>query len=632
MAGAMVTWRPFLFWRMAVMTARHAFRFRRFPRTAAARCRAARCILALLFICASPLAQGDELDELLAMAQAGASTLALQLLDDHQPDGAPAGAEWMRWERARIEILQSHADWRAVIDRLTDLPREVSPDFARWAMKQRARAHLELGEGRPARELLSSLIWGAAGPIEGETLADLRRGIIRAYLLEGRVEDAYTALVRYRQDYGDVGAGWEVLAARVLLRANRPAEAMRVLEAKRDPEGEGLHLLARLRAGADQGAVLDDALKLAASIQVPPAVRFQAAAVAVAIADHKGNKAARAEALEYALALQTGVTERDPLFVLSADADHLWHAYLELGYEKGNKAHLLVGRDADWEAAATRVLDATPVTARALFAVLALATRAPDSMTRAHTALAMSLVRDGRGELLRALYLQSQRFPQVQDVPAPVRALLAPYALQAEDDELARRLVDGLAEAAPAGIDPVHWRILYASALVLKGDMVQAAELFRWLLRGEEALTQAQEELIAQGALRLLREGRPREAAELLEGLLRRGAWAGREHAMFHWLGEAYQAQGRFLRAARAYLKSAAHARESAPWSYYMHARAAQALASGGLVADARRVYGSMLQESEEPARHALIEGELRRLLPAVPDIAGQRQSQGTER
>lgn len=63
-----------------------------------------------------------------------------------------------------------------------------------------------------------------------------------------------------------------------------------------------------------------------------------------------------------------------------------------------------------------------------------------------------------------------------------------------------------------------------------------------------------------------------------------------------------------------------------------MHARAAQALASGGLVADARRVYGSMLQESEEPARHALIEGELRRLLPAVPDIAGQRQSQGTER
>lgn len=627
MAGAMVTWCPFLFWRMAVMTARHAFRFRRFSRTAAAR-----CVLALLFICASPLAQSDELDELLVMAQAGASTLALQLLDDHQPDGAPAGAEWMRWERARIAILQSHADWHAVIERLTNLPREVSPDFARWAMEQRARAHLELGEGRPARELLSSLIWGAAEPIEAETLADWRRGIIRAYLLEGRVEDAYTALVRYRQDYGDAGAGWDVLAAQVLLRANRPAEAMRVLEAERNPEGEGLHLLARLRAGADQGAVLDDALKLAADIQLPPAVRFQAAAVAVAIADHRGDKAARAEALEYALALQTGVTERDPLFVLSADAEHLWHAYLELGYEEGNKAHLLVGRDADWEAAATRVLDATPVTARALFAVLASAARSPDSRTQAHTALALSLVRDGRGELLRALYLQSQRFPQIQDVPPPVRALLAPYALSAGDDELARRLVDGLPEAAPAGIDPVDWQTLYASALALKGDTAQAAELFGRLLQDGKALTQAQEELIAQGALRLLHAGHPREAAELFEGLLRRGAWAGREHVMFHWLGEACQAQGRFLHAARFYLKSAAHAPESAPWRYYMHARAAQALASGGLVADARRIYGGLLQGSAEPARHTLIEGELRRLMPAVPDIAGQHQSQSTER
>ena len=124
------------------------------------------------------------------MAEAGAPRIALEIMDRDQPDVAKDPAGWMSWERERIYIYQTSQAWKAVIDRVGQLPEDATPDFRAWETMQAADAWLHLGDGQKALALVQPLVWDVKSPPDDRTLASLRQLIIRSYTEAGKLHDA----------------------------------------------------------------------------------------------------------------------------------------------------------------------------------------------------------------------------------------------------------------------------------------------------------------------------------------------------------------------------------------------------------------------------------------------------------
>ena len=304
------------------------------------------------------------------MASAGAPTLALKLMDQYQPAFAADPVGWMSWERERTYIYQSGGDWRAVIGRAEHLPKDAGVDFHAWEEMQAADAWLHLDDGAKARALLLPIVWDKAAPPDDKQLAELRRLIIRSYIANGRLDDAQTAVIRYRQDYPKDSGDWPILEARLYLKTQQPQAALDVLQDVNGPEADMLALLAALRAGEITPAdALAQAVQTGSDSKAGENERVQAWVIAAEAADDLKNPAARIGAMQQGLGIQAGLLDHDDVFRLSPDM--LWDAYVAYGEELGNELQLVVGDDQAWFLAASNRFDTDPIRAAALFTVVA---------------------------------------------------------------------------------------------------------------------------------------------------------------------------------------------------------------------------------------------------------------------
>ncbi len=219
-------------------------------------------LLAGLFCFELAAAGSAPLEEVQGLAESGAPGLALRVLDRYQPDAEKDLAAWIEWERQRVAILRQKQAWKILEQRLTELPADLPDEFFTWAAGQRAEALVQLGDGNQARQVLRGLIWSPF-EVSPEQLATWRRLVIRSFMSDAAMQDARTAAVRFRQDYGDGEIDDILLRARILLRSDRPAEAVQILTKHTDkPEAGALLLLAQLRAGKrTPGKVLQAALR-----------------------------------------------------------------------------------------------------------------------------------------------------------------------------------------------------------------------------------------------------------------------------------------------------------------------------------------------------------------------------------
>ena len=299
----------------------------------------------------------------------------------------------------------------------------------------------------------------------------------------------------------------------------------------------------------------------------------------------------------------------------TVDGDRLWQAWLALGRALGNRQQLLIGEDDKWYFAATEALERHPVRARALFAVLAETASEPRRRELAHDYLAASL--DGHpnaGDLMLALYLESERFGQGRAVPASVDYRIV-------DRLIARgRLREAAARVAripepPPGAALVDWQLRRARVFILGGRQPAGVALLRELVEGPVALDADQRDRLVQVIFDLQQLRADQPAAALLRGLLARETEAGRRRELLFWLAESEQRLGRPREAARLYLESAMaldpHALD--PWSQTARYHAARALAEAGLPGDAAGVLEILLAASRDPARRRVLTQELQR-------------------
>ena len=599
------------------------------------------------------------LDTVSGMAAAGAPRLALQLMDKYQPDFAQDPVGWMSWERERIFIHQASLQWQEVIDRTDKMPAGVGPDFRAWEEMQAADAWLHLGDGPKARALLQPILWKSDPPPEGAELADLRRLLIRSYIADQHLDDAQTAVIRYRQDYPKDAGDWPILEARLYLKLGQPDEALDVLQTVGGPEANLLALLASLRAGEIKpGDALGQAVKIGTDSKIATNLRVHAWVVAAEAADDLRNPVARISALQNGLGLETGLLDQDDVFTLTPDM--LWDAYLAYGEDLGNQLRLVVGDDQAWFVAASNQYDTAPIGAAALFSVVAYdaqgrasaaggmepgAAKGSDSDQQqdvAHWQFAALIQKQKMGDvLLRWLYLDSSRFKSVAAIPADVRYLLVDDVLEIPDIPLASQLMQGL-DAPPAGTAASAWQLKRAHVFILGGDPdagiaalhalftpepAPAATTAPTVATGTAAVPAAPAPIDADEVLQVLFDlqtlHRDKDAIPFFEILLEMHLEPEQRRQMLYWTADSYKALGDYPKAAELYMRSAMLLDPFAmdQWAQTARYQAAQMLAKAGYIDDARNLYKGLLNATRDPSQQAVLEHDLQQLMlmPAKP-------------
>ncbi len=576
-----------------------------------------RRILLWLALVSFPAA-AETLEQLEALAAGGAPRLALALLQARQPAWQEDAAGWMQWERGRVQLLAAGGDWQALHDRLSVLPTDISPDFARWAQTWHARALIELGQGERARAGLRALLWGGTGTdIE---LTAWRRLVIQSYRADGRGDDAYAAMLRYRHDYGRGGQEDALLSAQVLLGQGRAADAAEALHGLEQVQARPLLLLARLRSGQwEPRRVLREARTLLQEKNLPSLLQQQGQAIVAEAAAASADPAAQAIALEHLFSRLRRIPLDRELFVLTPDT--LWEAYLTYARQVGNREQLLIGDDAAWLATAQAAGRMYPIRVRSIYALLALHGSSAATRQRGHAALVENLLQQEDGtELIHQLYLGSPRFAAVGSVPEVVRRTLVDPAIAAGDLPLAARLLAGLDEPPP-GTDRVMWRLRQARVLLLGGDYGQAEAILRELIDGSTRLSRPELDRLIQVLFDVQTVGEHEVAYRLLEALQMQVADVQLKRELWYWMADSRLAQERPLEAAALYLRSAMVPQPLSldPWGQTARYQAAQALAKAGLTEDARTLYEQLLKTTDDPGRRAVLRRDLQQLLLVRP-------------
>ena len=178
------------------------------------------------------LSQMNELIDL------GVPALALSLLEGEQAKRAPFSADWYAFEYKRILLLSALERWQQVIERTQWLfdtaakERHITKKIRLWFETQQVMARLQLKQTELALDQLQHMLWNTEVAHRDPSLPLIwRRLVIRAYLQMQADDDARRSLVRYEHDYSSDKSNidWVLLQAQVLLRTQRPQQAIELL-------------------------------------------------------------------------------------------------------------------------------------------------------------------------------------------------------------------------------------------------------------------------------------------------------------------------------------------------------------------------------------------------------------------
>jgi len=559
------------------------------------------CVVVALFFSPLLAAKTDALLEFQALADAGQPQLALALAEgDADPESEKASIEWLF--QARL--------WSQLERRLSVLVSSEDGSVRLWGRQQQVKMALQRGHGERALALLRALLWDKSGAVEPIKPLRIkwRLQIVQAYLLMRNSADAETAWRRFQLDYPEQADKESVLQARLLLLAGRFAELL-----KQPPptlaQGLALRALAELKSGQKAPATLFHGFKKRAeSKSNSDQQRGYFWALAAKAAQAQGELVNIALASDFALHFQTLLPTDD---LLRISADEVWQAYLDYGQRLGNEENLLIGEDAAWFAAVQAALPLHPIRAKSLLAVVALLGGGEAARAQAHWQLLALLKGDGLGRAqIKALYLDSKRFPASSDIPLVVRLHLQQQALDDSDVALAKRLAKPL-QPLPEGFADLDLSLLHVSSLLLVDEVALASELLAELLAFESNWTLPQRLRLHGFVADLL----ARERADLAESLLNQMGVLAQTHSerMQWWfeLASVKRAQGELLCAARFYLLAAKLSGGARAWQRKTLRQAAQTLKQAGLLGDARRVYRRLLAMTSDSFQRAELIAEM---------------------
>jgi len=545
------------------------------------------------------------------LINAGALELSIGALDRAQ-QGSAYDAQWEAWERLRFKLYFRQQNWGVLQQRFDTYAKEISPDFYRWAMEQVSLAYLEQDRGADARRYLRELLWQPG--VSQKKSATLRRLVIESYLIDNRVGDANKALVQYQQDFPGTSSDWQVLQGKVLLRSGRYRDAFDVLSGQQRLDAKLYRLSAALRAGIySPDVVIKSARRLGEVRFAEPSLVQKSWALVAEAAKKSGNRPMQLSALERGLNISLKSRSSDPLFRVRADT--LWNAYFEYAETVGNEKRLLVGDDSSWLKQAEILEKKNPVQARGIYAFLAINSAVDIVRAIAHKRFTDSLYKEDLGVAAVALYTESDSIARVQLAPDDARYRLAIEILRKGDIKVAAEIMKTLNQP-PADESIEEWKLRRARTLVYAGQFPEAIALLNESLASAAQLDKEFVQRFTQVLFDLQAVDEHDAAINLFDMLYQKVNSTETQRELLYWMAESNTARGNHAKAAELYLRSAVHGQPKGGdmWGQSARYHAAESLARAGLIEDARAVYGTLLRQTPDAKRRALIERNLQQL------------------
>ncbi|MDH5182779.1 MAG: hypothetical protein OEX12_02695 [Gammaproteobacteria bacterium] len=555
------------------------------------------------------MAQAMELSAIAQLSRQGAPQLALKLIQQHQPEFENDSTAWYAWESQRLQILESRSAWQTILSRSSNHPVELAEDFVLWREQLLVKAHLTLRQGELARERLAHLLWAESVPAEAE-IQRYRDLIIRSYMVEGKTEVAHISMLRYQQDYPAQEQDTVLLRAEVLLASERYADAKGILSSLKEEYPQLLLMLAQLRLHQGlQQKHLKKLRWLSSRDDVPVPEQYLAWGIRAEYYFSRSNLKGAILAQERLLALNPGENDFFP-----ARGQRLWLWYEKLALELANSRRLLQGDDRSWLQLAKKNNQAEPIESRALYARIATDSQDIEIRETAHKALIESLLGLNKGEAIaEALYrpLYSQ---QGELWPTRVKYFLAERALIRGDVTEASRYLLSL-DHAPEGENNINWNLRRARVLIMAGLVEQGNSVLQHLISANKLNTKQIDKLM-QVLFDLQTVQAHEQAIALFQSLLRRSKSLKLQRELHFWIADSYEAMGEYEKASFAYFESAAASGggDGILWAQSARYQAARALASAGLLEDARGIFTTLLQATKDEGRKARLRHEMQLL------------------
>lgn len=568
-------------------------------------------LLVTLVGLATPALADERLDLLKGISAAGAPFLTLKMLEQAQPGIDQDLFEWILWEQERFAILTEWRQWDQLLIRIEALPDDIPNQFKLQAATYEARAYLELGQSVTARKILRDQLWQGLG--DSSEYETWRRMVIESYIDDGRVEDARVAMLRFDQDFDTTDLGWLLLRSRVLIESGRYEQAIRLLSGRDEWQARLTSTFASFRLGKIDKTELWRQVKLRSeAADVGDEERASLWALGYYAAAEM-SPVDRVVALE---ALFHGAT-RSPLKLFQLPVDLLWLAYIDYAELVGNRSELLLGDDEKWLEMASSASKATPLKARALFAMLMLQASSSEISNRAASGYmdTFAEVDEEEHKLLENLFNHSETFSNAHKIPAGIRYQLVDLALKSADIEEATRLMSGL-NSVPPGTSRFDWQLRQSRVLILGGRYEEGDQVLQALIGEYIEPDPPATDRILQVLFDLQTVGLHEQAIAHFNQLLRLNLEPRRRREILYWIADSYRGQKKFEQAALLYLQSAMlQAPDSMdPWAQTARFNAAESLQAAGLIDDARRVYQALLAVTEDAARRSVLNHKVQQL------------------
>jgi len=526
-------------------------------------------------------------DGIRALAQAGATQLALQRIEGLQPADA-ADPDWAVLEGLRLQLLGRLGRHEEVLRRVAALPAKLPAAQQPALHEAAARAAFAAGQAALARDYAGRVLWSPG--LSPAVMRDLRLLVIRSQILESRAGDAWRSMLRFEQDYRPLDTATATGFVDALLDAGMAREAVTWLPLL-DERGPA-RLRLRLQAGlVTNGEALTQVRAALARSDDPAWWRLL-----LDVAARSGDGALRIAALEQLL-------EKD---ARPQAAAALWSAYSGHARAAANTHHLLAGDDAGWlEFAARRHASDAPE-ARAYFAHVARHAADPALRQRAQERLAADYAAARLPRLALSLF---GAWPgQADQLPAPARLVLGRMAGDIGDHP---RALSYLQDLPPAGAMPdAVWQLRLSALALRAGRPDTAGDIARRLAAGALPVPPAQIGEWMLLAHQLADHGLHQAALALFERMLPH-ADSAQSRSVLSGIARAHAGRNEPQLAADFYLRAALQAPAADAAAAEARLQAGLSLARAGLRDDARAQFEWLLKNAADPAQVAVARREL---------------------
>ncbi|MCW8942969.1 MAG: tetratricopeptide repeat protein, partial [Gammaproteobacteria bacterium] len=565
-----------------------------------------------------------QMDELIDL---GMPALALNLLEDEQIQRPAFSADWYAFEYKRILLLSALERWQQVIERTQWLfdtaakERHITKKIRLWFETQQVIARLQLKQSEQALEQLQHLLWDTDEEHRDPSLPVVwRRLVIRAYLQSHVDDDARRALVKYERDYKteEQNIDWVLLQAQVMLRTNRPQQAIQLLEKiplENAVDVEALLLIAQLQHDPKKAATINQQMREKLDGQLlNRSARWAYSYVAYLCSKILNDQAAQISNLESMLSLGIETPVFDESYQVTAD--DLWGMYNEQGLILANDSGLLFGNDEQWQKRSDQLLKKAPEKALALNTALVLHTNDFSTMQQQHKTIVEIIEQRKNGlELINQLYLHSDKVQDVNVLPDEVRYRLVDYALSEGDYSEAARIMKSLQEPPP-GNTLFDWRMRKARVLILQGEYQSSEDLIRKTFSENARITRDELDRYIQVVFDFQTVQQHERAIRLFDIVSLDGLDEKLKREIYFWKAESYFSLEEYDRAALFYLESsrAVVDAEHDLWGQSARFKAGQALMQAEIYDDAKKVFSDLLLVTVSDSRKAIINQNLQKI------------------